>query len=411
MANERVAHIWLIEDDPDQLFVTKELLKNNKFEVTSFRGGSEPLEQLQPDNLPDLILLDVMMPDITGLEVLRKLRSRYSSSELPIVLLTAMSKSSHVSEGLTLGANDYVTKPYSFSELLARIEVQLNIKRLQSDQLEEVQRLQLRDTLIDEQIQTARHDLNGLLNAIKTGLHIMATEDMLDSKNQEKFQAVLSSIQSAAGMMEPIISEFLDTTALKTKREDLELASLSMNDLVQEVVNQFRAQSIERDVRVVVELDETEKIFEGDTLRLKQVLGNLLSNAIKYGPGGHSVTIQTHYRANELCVEVIDTGYGFEADEIPRLFESSIRLRERPSGSENSNGIGLTVVRRLVELHMGEVGLESQLDKGSKFWFTLPYSQRVSPEDLFSDTPTTSKESASSSNGDSKQGVQSKNWG
>jgi two-component system sensor histidine kinase/response regulator len=363
--------ILVVDDSHEANRVLCVLLGNEGFQVKSAYGGEEALEMIFHDP-PDLVVLDVMMPELDGLEVLRWIRTNPETLELPVIMVTALGDTQDVIQGLELGANDYLTKPPQFEILLARVRTQLKLKRLQDQRREDILRLQALDAMKDKFLQIAAHDLRNPLNNI-----VMSTE-LLDEHKDEfaqidpEFKQILTMVRAAVRMMQSIINDFLDLQAIESGQLELHRERLSLNGVIEQVIFQFGSYADQKAVDVQADLaDDLPECF-ADPDRLMQIASNLIGNAIKYSHQGGSVTVSSRSRDGRLRVEVQDDGPGIPEEEMPLLFTSFARLSNQPTGGEKSSGVGLSIARQLVELHGGEIGAESTSGVGSTFWFEIP---------------------------------------
>jgi two-component system sensor histidine kinase/response regulator len=363
--------ILVVDDSHEGNRVLCVLLGHEGFLVKSAYGGQEAIEMIL-DDPPDLVLLDVMMPEIDGLEVLRRIRENPETMELPVIMVTALGDTQDVIEGLELGANDYLTKPPQFEILAARVRTQLKLKRLQDQRRQDILRLRELDTLKDKFLQIAAHDLRNPLN------NIVMSAELLDEHKEEfaqidsEFKRILRMVRMSIRMMQSIINDFLDLQAMQSGQLELERERTSLNDVIDQVLLQFSSYAEQKDVYVQSDLDHDLPDCFADPDRLMQIASNLIGNAIKYSLPGGSVIVTSRPRDGYLRVEVQDDGPGIPEEEMPLLFTPFSRLSNKPTGGEKSSGVGLSIARHLVELHEGTIGADSEAGIGSIFWFEIP---------------------------------------
>jgi two-component system sensor histidine kinase/response regulator len=369
--DSQTSTILVVDDSHEANRVVCVLLRHEGFQVKAAYGGREALDIILNDP-PDLVLLDVMMPEIDGLEVLRRIRTNPETLELPVIMVTALGDTQDVIRGLELGANDYLTKPPQFEILVARVRTQLKLKRLQDQRREDILRLRELDALKDKFLQIAAHDLRNPLNNI-----VMSTE-LLDEHKDEfsqidpDFKSILMMVRLAIRMMQSIVNDFLDLQAMQSGQLELHRERLSLNDVIEQVLLQFASYADQKEVSVQANLADDLPECYADPDRLMQIASNLIGNAIKYSHQGGSVTVSSRPCDGCLRVEVQDDGPGILEEEMPLLFTPFARLSNKPTGGEKSSGVGLSIARQLVELHEGEIGAESTSGVGSTFWFEIP---------------------------------------
>jgi signal transduction histidine kinase len=308
-----------------------------------------------------------------GMEVLGAIRAHPPTAELPVILLTALDSPHDVVRGLELGASDYVTKPPQIEVLIARVRTQLKIKRLQMEQQHDLIRLQELDNLKNKFLRIAAHDLKSPLNNISLGVQILEQYEAKLEQLDPDIRQILSTIDGATTLMTSIIDGFLDFQALQAGKLKLEMQPTQLNDIIQSVVQQFKSYAERRSMALEADLANALPVCTADPDRLMQVISNLVSNAIKFSPKGNTVVVRSRMADTRLRVEVEDHGPGIPAEEIPLLFQEFALLKNRPTGGETSTGLGLSIARNLIDLHGGQIGVESQVGVGSTFWFELPF--------------------------------------
>jgi signal transduction histidine kinase len=368
---KRPGKVLVVDDDPTTRRLLKFLLEKEGLAVTAKSNGQEALAQIQQDP-PDAVLLDIMMPKMSGFEMLEKVRQMPEHSDLPIIVLTALGDQENVIRGLEMGANDYQAKPIQNQELVARVVTQVRMKCLQDQNRENLIRLQELDDLKDKFILIASHDLRGGLSTIRAGLQLLEDGSILDQESTNRITKILSAMKSSVDEMESLVEGFLDLQAIKAGALKLRMRRLSLNSLIEEAIERFQSYADMKSVSLQCDLDKSLPEAMGDPARLSQVMSNLLSNAIKYSLEGRSVVLRTRLAGDWLRVEVQDSGVGVQEEELPLLFQDFTFGQNRPTSGESSRGVGLSITRQLIELHGGRVGAESTPGAGSLFWFQLP---------------------------------------
>jgi signal transduction histidine kinase len=314
----------------------------------------------------DLMLLDVMMPGMKGLQLLGYLRSQAAYAELPIILVTAMGGNDDVVRGLKMGANDYIVKPADTEIVLARVRNQINLKRAQDDNKQILAQVGQLNELQARLFRIAAHDLKNPLHNINLAANVlrpMTTE-------VDGAKGVLDNVQQSVKSMESILSAFLDVMALQTGKIDFKLDDLSMGMIVEQVVNQNRIAAHNKNIALNVQ--EIQGEFTADFDRMVQVVGNLVSNAIKYSPFNSQIDIWVEAEGDIVRLCVRDEGPGVKEDERNKLFQEFSRTSNQPTGNENSTGLGLWIIKQLVSHFGGTVGADFPKEGGSIFWIEMP---------------------------------------
>jgi len=323
--------------------------------VEEAASGREALERIEAEEL-DVVLLDIMMPEMSGVEVLTAVRRRRSPADLPIVMVTARDASADLVESLRLGANDYVTKPIDFPVLLARLQTQISLRRLSQRK--------------DEFLRIASHDLKNPLTVIIGVAEMLQMLAPPGSVLTDEHHEMLATIVVRAHAMQRIIEDYLDFQALEDGQLAIEACESDLSAIAEEVVRAERSYAERKGIVLRFEPDPELPRVRLDPVRIGQVVENLVGNAVKFSPSGATVTVRT--RAEQgAYLEVRDTGPGISPTDRPRLFVKYARLSNRPTAGEKSSGLGLAICKQLVEAHGGTIGAEENPGGGAVFWFRV----------------------------------------
>ena len=361
------ASILIVDDVPTNIQLVASILAPFDYELSFANSGADALAQISETGF-DLILLDIMMPGMDGLEVARRLKDDEATGHIPIIFLTAKSDEDSIIEGFTVGAADYVTKPFNPAELVARVQTHLALKQTQDElrrrNLELAEAIQLKNRLLS----IAAHDLKNPLSAV-SGFAAMLQRNSGVQADVDAPEMV-NFIARAAGRMNQLIGELLDTAALEMGRMELILSNCEPQLLLYEVLLDNRPLAEKKDQSL--EVSGSSSSIQADPRRLKQIFDNLVSNAIKYSPNGAKIQVSMIDQPDTLEIRVSDQGPGFSAADRDQLFGYFQRLSARPTGGEVSTGVGLAIVKQIAELHHGEIRLEHSSPQGSTFLVSLP---------------------------------------
>lgn len=364
-----IGRILVVDDSPEARSILCRLLAFEGFETYEAENGQRALSAI-PEWSPDLVLLDVMMPQMDGLTTLEHIRQTHPASSLPVIMVTALGSTHDVVDGLERGANDYITKPPQFEILAARVRTQLRLKHLEDQRRKTIEQMRELNAMKDKFLQIAAHDLRNPLNNIIVGTEMVRR--IVGDQVEEDLKHVLSSMRTAGQMMVGIVNDFLDLGAMQAGRLELRLDLLNLNETVEGATTQFNAYAAEKQTALELRLSPEVGQITGDAARIAQVTANLVSNAIKFSPTGARVVVRTRLEGDLAYVEVVDNGPGIAEEELPLLFQDYARLSNKPTGGERSSGVGLSIARRMIELHGGRVGVRSKVGVGSMFWMMLP---------------------------------------
>jgi two-component system sensor histidine kinase/response regulator len=366
MTDSELPRLLIVDDEPANRTLLERLL-SPCYRLTSVDNGRLALDMLVQAPF-DLVLLDIMMPGMNGLEVLQTIRSKEKIADLPVILVSALTEKDKVIQGLRMRANDYLTKPFDPDMLVARVQTQLMLKQFQDERKKMIAELRAAQEMKDHFFRIASHDLKNPLMNISMAASLL--KEMADKPGNFEF---LDIISQSVETMQSIISEYLDTAALQTGAVDLHIEDVAAGFLVENAVNQFHLNAFNKDIALHV--GETGGLIRGDASRLGQVLNNLVSNAIKYSPRGSAVSVWAEADDYGVRICVADQGPGIPADERDRLFTQFGKLSPRPTEGESSSGLGLWIVKHLVSLQGGSVGVECPPDGGSMFWIRMPAAE------------------------------------
>ncbi len=350
-------HLLVVDDNEMNRDMLSRRLKREGYTVDLAEDAYQALEQIKTTKY-DLILLDIMMPGMSGLEMLPIIRETYSIAELPIIMATAKDQSEDIVEGLRLGANDYVTKPIDLPVLVARMQTHLKLKNLAQ--------------MKDEFLRIASHDLKNPLSTILMSAHIAYDRVPPGAAMPENVHNMLSFIIKRGEEMQRIIRDFLDFNALEDGSLALELTQTNLNDSVRGVVEVNTDYASGKEIGLFLDLASDLPKLNLDEARVTQVMQNLIGNAIKFGSAGNHVLIRTRVEDGHAVLEVCDEGPGLTEDDMNKIFVKYQRLSNKPTGGENSSGLGLAICKKMIELHGGKIGVHNNPDRGATFWFKLP---------------------------------------
>jgi two-component system, sensor histidine kinase and response regulator len=357
MKKSAQGHLLVVDDNEMNRDMLSRRLKREGYTTTIAEDGYQALEMIKQNKF-DLVLLDIMMPGISGFEMLPIIRQTHSLAELPVIMATAKDQSEDIVEGLRLGANDYVTKPIDFPVLLARINIQLQLKNLSQ--------------LKDEFLRIASHDLKNPLSTILMSAHIIRDKVPPGTEMTEQFHNMMSFIVRRGEEMQRIVRDFLDFQAMEDGKLSLEVAPTNLNEIADEVIQMNTDYATSKDISLLAELDTALPILNIDRARLSQVTQNMVGNAIKFSPKGAVTVIRTRMDNGSAMLEVKDSGPGLSEDDLGKVFAKYSRLSNKPTGGESSSGLGLAICKQMVDLHGGSIGVYNNQDQGATFWFSIP---------------------------------------
>ncbi len=356
--------ILIVDDEPSNVAILERLFRSEYRTMTANSGG-KALDLLATETF-DLVLLDIMMPTTSGLDVLRLIRETTGTAELPVILVSARMDEKDIVEGLSIGANDYITKPFRLSELRARVRTQITLKRLQDERTQTINELRAAHELKDRFFRIASHDLKGPLGNLRLVHYLLRQRIEADPMSSE----LLSTADANLNNMQAVINEFLDMAAMQSGVIDLHMDSVNIEPLLEDLLRQYHLNALKKDI--TVDSSRVTGTIYCDPGRLSQALGNLVNNALKYSPWGSHITIWTEIEGARTRVCIGDQGPGIPSKERGKLFTEFGKLSNLPTGGETSTGLGLWIAKHLTTLQGGEIGVDSPKGGGSVFWIEMP---------------------------------------
>jgi signal transduction histidine kinase len=389
----RYPRVLVVDDHPGNLLALRVELEMLGARVTCARSGEAGLNIAENSEFA-LILLDVHLPDMNGIEVARRLRSNRRTAEIPIMFITAYDQDDRdVLAAYALGAVDFLFKPLRLEVLRAKAKVFINLSQ-QSEQIREHERrertrvleaarqaweeeslLRERDQLADmdrrkdQFLAMVSHELRTPLAPLFTGLELLKSHLDRGEANAPALQ-VRDLMQRQVEHLSQIVDDLLDLSRIGSQKLRLREARQCVQDVVEQAVATSRPLIDEKGHTLVVELPVEPLIVDGDRVRLVQIVANLLNNAARYTPRGGKLRVSCAAVEGHLVLRVADNGHGIEREALPRLFEPFVQEGRHPS---SGLGLGLAIVQRLVLLHSGTVSAHSEgPGLGSEFVVRLP---------------------------------------
>jgi signal transduction histidine kinase len=347
--------VLVVDDNADMRSYLARIL-GSRWRVHTAIDGVQALEEIRRAR-PELVVTDMMMPRLDGLGLVRAIRSDERTRTVPVLVVSARAGDEATVEGLDAGADDYLVKPFSAEELIARARSLLELMRLRREVTE----------AREEVLALISHDLRAPLSVVRLSTQVL-DRHLPPGKVGDVARGRLESIQRAADQMTALVGDLLELSRLESGRLPLVKEAAPADELLRETVEALEPLARERDCWIEIG-GQPGLMLVCDPERTRRVVANLLSNAIKFSPPGRPIEVRVSERDDLACVEVLDEGAGVPTHERERIFDRYWRNHEQREGG---TGLGLAIAREIVERQGGTIGVDDRPGGGSRFYFRLP---------------------------------------
>jgi signal transduction histidine kinase len=409
--------IVIIDDDPNARRTLTDILKVKGYEPFAAKDGAEGLALLRRHQ-PRVALIDLGLPDISGLDVLNRVRTEHTSTEA--IIVTGNATLDSAIEATNKGAFSYIQKPYEMDHLLLIVRNAIEKRALADkvrqyqEHLEELVRARTMDLekardsaesgsrAKTDFISNMSHELRTPLNAI-IGFSEVLLDGLAGSLN-EKQKEYVRNILCGGRTLHDLTLNVLNFSEAESGRMTLRTGAVAVRDVLRSSISAIQEDTLRHQIAVSIDLQpDADREIEADAEKLLLILSHLLNNAVKFTPDGGSVSVQARKVQSSKCkvqsenqeyselrtpnselhgdfieISVADTGIGIKKVDLPRLFREFSQLEDPITKTYRGAGLGLALARKLVELHGGTIGVESEFGKGSTFRIVLPVKQNVS---------------------------------
>jgi signal transduction histidine kinase len=397
--NPQNASILIVDDTVYNIQLLSLMLIRQGYKVQEATSGLEALDKVN-QQLPDIILLDIRMPDINGYEVCTRLKANPATKDVPIIFISSIEEPSEKVEAFSVGGVDYISKPFQLIEVLARIETHLRLCSLQKRLQEQNEQLQLSAEVLSRSLKHERelsqmktdfisvvsHEFRTPLTTIQSASELLEYYEWSKEEQVEQLHQIQSEVKHMTALMEDVL--FLSRS--NTNKVKLNLTKFNLLSFCSQLLRQMqRTFASDYSLNSFLYISSTNTSIENPHLQddlpyilvrmddklLRQILTNLLTNAIKYSPQNKKVDFQITVEPEQVKFVVSDHGIGIPNEDLENLF--SAFHRGKNVGILPGTGLGLSIVKNCIDIHNGSIFVESQLDIGTKFTVVLPISEEV----------------------------------
>ena len=361
--------ILIVDDVMSNVLLLKVLLTNEKFAIATASNGRQALEQVEKEN-PDLVLLDVMMPDMSGFEVAQHLKSNPNTADIPIIFLTALNSTADIVKGFQVGANDFISKPFNKEELIIRVTHQISLvaaKRLILSKTEELQRtIAGRDKLYS----VIAHDLRSPMGSIKMVLNMLILNLPSEKIGAEMYELLTMANQTTEDVFS-LLDNLLKWTKSQIGKLNVVYQDVDLVEVTDGVIEIFSMVASLKKIRIH-EMKPEKMMVNADIDMLKTVVRNLLSNAIKFSKENSEVLVKMEEVDGMAVVSVQDYGCGISEEGQKKLFHTDTHFSTFGTNNEEGSGLGLLLCKDFVVKNGGKLWFTSKEGEGSIFSFSIP---------------------------------------
>ena len=360
--------ILIVDDVMSNVLLLKILLTNEKFQVCTANCGNMCIEQAKAEK-PDLILLDVMMPDISGFDTAVILKKDPELKDIPIIFLTALNSPADLVKGFQVGASDFLSKPFNKEELVIRVMHQITV--VAAKRIIEQQNRELMATINnrDKMYSVIAHDLRSPMASIRMVLNLVVASTSPDLVGPELFE-LLDKANKESEEVHDLLDNLLKWTKSQTGRPNVVLQDLDLNDIIPGVVDIFEMIAMTKNIKMEFQGTGSPLVVRADNDMLKTVVRNFMSNAVKFSPEGSTIEITMHEEGDFAKVSVRDHGVGIAADRLETIFHKGETTYG--TGGEEGSGLGLQLCQDFARKNGGDVMVESVEGEGSTFSVMIP---------------------------------------
>lgn len=369
MFNNKSSLILIVDDIPKNLHLLAKILSEEKFEVILQTSGKDALQSAET-KLPDLILLDVLMPEMDGIETCKKLKENQLTKDIPVIFLTAKNESEDVVKGFNAGAVDYIFKPFHKMELLARIKTHLELKKAQKE-------VQDKNTELRKILQEKDRFFSILAHDIKNPVYAQSSFmqyifDNLDNLKKEDLKHNLAQLSKASTNTAHLLDSILDWVKTTQGKMDFKPHIFELNHLINETIKHIHTQAELKSIKIFNHISN-HYFINADLDMMLTVMRNIASNAIKFTKENGSLYFYVDEMPTErkikICVK--DTGVGIKQDKIEKIFSITGSYKSYGTNNETGSGLGLILCKELLEKNGAQIGVESVVGEGSVFFVII----------------------------------------
>ncbi|MDA3927812.1 MAG: hybrid sensor histidine kinase/response regulator [Prolixibacteraceae bacterium] len=366
--NEIKSTILVVDDNKKNLQVLGNILNEVNYKVAMAIDGNSALK-LANHLLPDLIILDIMMPGMDGFEVCKILKADEKTKEIPIIFLTAKVELDDVIEGFNLGGADYITKPFKKKELLVRIKNHLDLIQSKRKVEEQAAQLKAANLFKDKLFSIIGHDLRSPLSSLKLTFDLIVAG--LISIHDDDFIDTVKSLSKSTEEAYVLLENLLGWAKSESGTLEVAAETINMKEMAESTQRLLKLNLKNKSINFIIDVED-KVLAWADSQMIQTTLRNLVSNATKFTPTNGTITIHAFQEGDKIITNVSDTGVGIPPESLAQLFVARGKIKTYGTNNEPGSGLGLILCHDFIEKNGGELTVTSKLNEGSTFSFSLP---------------------------------------
>jgi len=360
--------VLVVDDIPENLQVLSNILYEEGIEISFATNGKQALDTMTFVK-PDLILLDISMPEMDGYEVCRRLKANPETAHIPIIFLTARTQTDDIIKGFEVGAVDYVTKPFNSNELVSRVFTHLELKHSRDVIKKQNEELITLNATKDKFFSIIAHDLKNPFNTLIGFSDLMLQG--YDRMDREKIMKFLNLIHLASKRGFNLLENLLEWSRSQTGAIQCKPESLNIAALLSSFEDMLKSTAASKNIELVYAIPSYLTAY-ADANMLKTVMRNLISNAIKFSPTDSQIYVLAEQNEKWVDISVEDRGVGISENDLEKLFRIDIHHSTKGTSDEQGTGLGLILCKEFVERNGGKISVKSRVGEGSTFKVVLP---------------------------------------
>ena len=363
--------ILIVDDTPKNIQVLGKTLHEIGYNVSIATSGSQALDSVRKES-PDLILLDIQMPEMDGFEVCKILKANPDTKEIPVIFLTAVIDSEKIVQGFEIGAVDYITKPFHTAELTMRVATHIEIKQSREKIRKTNEQLKELNATKDKFFSIIAHDLKNPFNTL-LGFSKLLFENA-PNYTTDQIQQYAQIMNHTAKQSYALLENLMQWAKSQTEKIKISPRNSSMNELLSITIPIVNGSALKKNITIENNIS-TEDLVYADNSLTTTILRNILTNAIKFTHTNGKIIVSTQRKDDFLEVSITDTGVGIEPMNMDKLFRIDSKVTGHGTDNEEGTGLGLILCKEFVEKQGGTIWANSEVGKGSAFTFTLPLAE------------------------------------